>query len=467
MGVGGGSQIIEFLPNGVYNGDCLNSTNLYVDGELVRYKGQYESNMVARCPEEAIAQSSFLYLQKRVMMLVNYLGKTFNNVYVFMDGKRVENKIERVYNSGFNNYDIRNFFKRICSDNNYRVVQLETGESELQMYIQRDRHASLNVFLTRDSDMLSILYSHKPSIVYKCNVTEKCTNFTMKKHHKSRDSVMDNNEFYNDGNWIVTDSCVWAICDIQKTIGSNNISIPITMIGFDFMEQRVGLHVLVWRSYCVLCGTDFTPPLFTSTMRKSALKNLTSKEFQILNTLANETFNSTTGTFSRNVIMKIVVTLLIAAIRCGSLKKKTQSIKIGFTEYNKCIDLYYDAICTYFVYIDTGTMPSLDIQKLTDPYNCIVNIIHACRNGQIMDMKHYKQWAANVGIEECFENIANYKPDPPKCRKRKIENVESKIITNDEVVESNRKFMLFKYQNDVLKYVSGNRELLYLVRDFF
>lgn len=448
MGIGGGSQIIEILPNGLYNRNDLKCLNLYVDGELIRYKGQFKSNMVARCPEEAIAHSSFLYLRQRVDMLNNYLGKTFNNIYVFMDGKRVQNKIQRVYHSGINDFETRNYFKHLCHDNKYTVVQLDEGESELQMYIKRDKHANLNVFLTRDSDMLTILYSHKPSIVQTNDTSIPCLDFTTKFEDKSTCIVSDRNEIYQGGNWIISDSCVWALCDMQKIVGSITTSTPITMIGFDFSEQRIGFNALVWRSYCVLCGTDFTPPLFTSTMRKSALKNLKPQELEILNEITNDVVdnNCSVDQFSRDVIMKIVVTLLISAMRCGSLKKKTNAEKVTYGEFNNFIDEYFEAIRTYFIYIKTGIMPPFDIPKLEDPYNCIINIFQACRNGQKFDLKKYKQWAMQAQVNECFNNIANYKPylvKVEKCKRRKIKYFNSyeqgfpttEDNTNDEVIE--------------------------------
>lgn len=351
MGIGGGSQIIQLMPKGLYNRNRLVSTNLYVDGELVRYKGQYESNMVARCPEEAIAKASFLYLCSRTAMLATHFGKTFTNKIVYMDGSRVQNKIERIHQSNVNDYDTRKFFKQMCLVNNYKVVQLDVGESELQMYIQRDKRTSLNVFLTRDSDMLSILYSHKPSIINKRDNTP-CVDFTTTSFDKSTATVEDRNDSYNNGEWTITDSCVWAICDIQKTVSNISMITPITMIGFDYSEQRVGFNTLVWRSYCVLCGTDFTSPLFTDTMRRSALQNITFRELEYLNDITkNVISDNAIDIFPKDVIIKIIVTLLVTAMRSGTLKKKTMNLKTNYNAFNKYVDLLYENIRIYFIYI--------------------------------------------------------------------------------------------------------------------
>lgn len=323
MGIGGGTQIVELLPRGLYNGQKLKVLNLYVDGEFIRFKGHFESNLTSRCPEEAIAQSSYSYLKKRILMLVNYFGKTFTNTYIFMDGKRVQNKIERVYHSGVNDYEIRTYFKRLCSENKYTVVQLEDGESELHMYLKRDRHSCLNVFLTRDSDMLSILYAHKPTIVQKQDTALECLNFNTFEHDKSTSEIEDQNDYYNSGDWLITDSCVWALCDMQKTILGVSSNVPFKMIGFDFAEELFGYNALVWRIYCILCGTDFTPPLFTSTTRKIVMQNMRNEELEFLNKITkNINDRPTTDQFSKDTIMKIIVTLLIVAKRCGSLKKR-------------------------------------------------------------------------------------------------------------------------------------------------
>lgn len=114
-------------------------------------------------------------------------------------------------------------------------------------------------------------------------------------------------------------------------------------------------------------------------------------------------------------------------------------------------------------------MPPIKISELKDPYNCTINIIQACRNGQMKDFKKYKQWASTVTIQDCFTNIYNYTPKPSPVvsfKRRKIEECQrSETVdkSNDEVTETNRQIMLDNYQRNVERYLNCNRDLYYLV----
>lgn len=317
-----------------------------------------------------------------------------------MNGKRPDNKTIRTYNSSLDDHETRNYFKHMCADNGYRIVQLEAGENELQMYKTCEMHSSLNVFLTRDSDMLSILYGHRPSIVFRHDTNRPYTNFTTDSTPVTNQSnIVDTNDTYDTLlDCRIFDSCAWAICDLYK----NGIRTNITMLGFDFSAERFGYNTLVWRAYCALCGTDFTRAQLTTSMLTSAIQNMRAEERDLINTRNDE--------LETHQLLEIVVAFFLAASRSGSLKKATRPLDVNVDSFYKWTEKLTTTIRLYYTYITCGVMPHKEIPQIDDPYNCFMNIMYACRGKrtQAFEKKALKQGSQRVNLDTCLENLRHY-----------------------------------------------------------
>lgn len=145
MGIINANEIFENISlREVYNATAR-KVNLYVDGENMRFKGMTKTNRESDNAEERIARGSFAYIESLRQRLIAYLFRAngvcdFKNTFVFMDGKRPGNKITRVIDNTINHSIVRETLIKCCESHpNYTPVVLDYGESELFMYINRDR----------------------------------------------------------------------------------------------------------------------------------------------------------------------------------------------------------------------------------------------------------------------------------------------------------------------------------------
>lgn len=323
MGIATGGQMVRsYFRRGLYKRNfkenCRNTGGddgyfIYVDGELIRHKGMIAQNLVQTHPEEAIAHTSFKYLNNLVSSVERHLKRSPKQVIVYLDGKRVRNKItnrpEFSYDSGL----IRNVFKLLCVEVGFVIKELEYGESELMMYLERDRNSELNVFVTADTDMLSILYDHRPTLAIigkngeetnsslsstsatrrrlPCGFFGECETTTRRRRfnddasrrngdddnvcdHRNRSSdffveISDENYDYEEdavrkyvieegegSNCRIVDSCLWICGQINGHIA----------VGMDFSSDRLSYNANVFRAFAALNGTDFTVAMCTPTM---------------------------------------------------------------------------------------------------------------------------------------------------------------------------------------------------------
>lgn len=323
MGITNGAKIVaKFGECGHYN-RFANSYNVYVDGELISYKGYNHISMVQSNAEEAIAEGSIEYLSHLIGKLKRYLVGKLLKVFVYMDGKiRVNNKRVRKPISLINMYLVRDYFKKACKLHQYTVIELEEGEAELNMYLQRDRESALNVFLTEDSDMLSICYGHKPT--FDRDRSEICVEVPV---NIDSPSVIDNNCVYSRPN-DVHDSCVW----VKQNQG------VLIMISFDERQMSIGYTVKPFRVLMALCGTDFTEPTLTTTMITSLLR-VSEDEKRIVNQLNN--------------ICEITAMFLFL----GSRYYGRWKVNVLNSECSKSnLADFIDSVDRYLQYIETGDM---------------------------------------------------------------------------------------------------------------
>lgn len=394
MGILNGSVIVDYFLRGRYNARRPTRYNVYVDGELMRYKGMVTENLSRHDAEEAIAHTSITYLMRVLSTIEQYLGGKPEAIVVYMDGARVTNKVVNRPEFKFDASLIRQTFATFCRDFGMQIRQLDYGESELQMYLQRDTETNLNVFVTDDSDMMAICYGHRPSVAYELDGVEPCA--------PDHDMEIDDANFaYNkcDDEVEVRDSCLWIRCRRR-----------LLAIGLDDCHESIGYSPFVFRTFAALCGTDFTPPLFTESM----IRGIMSADFcdrEFVNSLEKK-------------VNVIVGALIVIAVRnLGTIKRKEQNddSPFDFDAIPRLVGMYVD-------YVTTGVMSSDPI-----PRPCMS---HACRQyiylmKNRMDRVYTKSalrvWASNIALGDACENLERQLtlpsverlPSPPPAPKKR------------------------------------------------
>lgn len=329
MGVKSGHLFVDVIKFGRYNKQARKFV-IYVDGENIRYRGMISSNLSTHNAEEAIAVTSFEYLKNAVRKIELLLGRICEDVIVYMDGKRVANKTA---NRAVFKYDaamIREIFKGICGEHGYTVIDLRHGESELQMYLQRNREMDVNVFLTNDTDMIPICYDHIPFISWTDDEYQRGMG-------DNESGILDFNSSYK-----VVDSCLWVNCGTKG----------IVAIGLDNVRQKLRFNLTVFRVFIALCGTDFTESMFTESMITTIL-GMSDQDVAYVNSLTDDPVTEI-------VIHQIVSALLLHSLRFGArikpLGKKLNDLNASFENVAKAVSMYMD-------YVSSGSMVNDEIPR--------------------------------------------------------------------------------------------------------
>ena len=164
MGLRHHRKLRDHFKRGVFHKDAPNY-NINVDGECLRYKGLVDDTWTLPDAEKRIAERSVECLKNIVEETQTYMGgKAPQCVKVYLDGLRPPNKTTERAPKQFDSNLIKGHFKFYCMNEKYILHDLDEGESELKMYLQRDRNVALNIFITNDTDMMSICYNHSPII---------------------------------------------------------------------------------------------------------------------------------------------------------------------------------------------------------------------------------------------------------------------------------------------------------------
>lgn len=337
----GAQKLLEKLRRGVYrNDDSVQRYNIYVDGELMRYKGMVSSNMARHNACEAIATTGFDYMMSLVRHIESRMPLPATKVIVYMDGQqRVRNKVVRVHTHQFDVDMIRNIFKGKCLLNDIEIVELVEGESELQMYLQRDRLSDLNIFVTSDSDMISITYGHEPS-------TELAfDDLRLREGDEGNDGgrIVDLNANYvmeSSSSPPVRDSCLWVNCSYHTVA-----------IGCDYSVQRLRLHRSKFLVFVGMCGTDFTDNVLTETMIAGVLK-ASDHEIDYINERLLD-------------VDVIVCALVYLGVKYGGTLKPMKRIDGGEKKADGGgFNTYISNIQQYMAYIETGVMMDRDMESV-------------------------------------------------------------------------------------------------------
>lgn len=445
MGVLNANRIVEQFQRGLYNRKPT-SYVISVDGELIRYKGMVSSNMTRHDAEEAVAQTSYAYLVHAVLTIERYMDRKAREVVVFMDGARVANKTTARPECSLDVSLIRKTFARLCAEHGYRVHALTHGESELQMYLKRDRSVDLNILFTRDSDMIPICYDHMPKyyngtesvhyddlqsrgLVPTTTTTasaatadqsdaahefdddhEDDTTFGVQCQGASFGSgdytncagIVDLNSTYSDDVTVV-DSCAWFVCGSSCK--------PMQVIGFDACALRTGYSDVVFRTFTAMCGTDFTTPMLTPSMFTGFFSAADENEKRLINALTEP--------------IKVVASILYLGLKGGGVLKRNSGKPIGKgadRERHQRVDVsaVTEMVSMYYAYVRTGVMAGKRMPTF-DSVTAVKRLVHSMRFGvddrsgaDISDRLVKRQlinWANNVPLLQCLQNLQTHLDD--------------------------------------------------------
>lgn len=384
MGIDNGYVITGECIRGIYKHDAKNY-NIYVDGELVRYKGMVDENMHCPNPEVAIAETAKDYLIKLVRIIQCHLKCDPRKVIIFMDGIRVFNKETRSYGQtiNLNHNDIRQNFILMCTQVGYCVNSLVEGEAELQMYLQRDTSMDLNVFVTSDTDMLSICYNHIPQTVFPFRDATRYKKQQPNVYDANHKLVKDFNCHYPNDT-IIKDSCVWV--NINRD--------SYTFIGFDGLQFRLLFKPKVFRIFVALCGTDFTH--FCPSNSKSSSSVLSQTMIKsILQTSITDI----------NLINKLDdIHQITAALIWCSLKHKVTLPRLNVTEDESRVEDFIKMISMYLEYIEKGEMEQCIITK---PNLTVIlrQYIYAITGDDDFQIKTLNSWCKNHPLRLALQNL--------------------------------------------------------------
>lgn len=445
MGVLNANRIVEQFQRGLYNRKPT-SYVISVDGELIRYKGMVSSNMTRHDAEEAVAQTSYTYLVHAVLTIEKYMGRKAREVVVFMDGARVANKTTSRPECSLDVSLIRKTFTRLCAEHGYRVHALTHGESELQMYLKRDRSVDLNILFTRDSDMIPICYDHMPSyytgtasvhyddLQRRGLVPTTTTTTDTAQSDAAHDDVDDNNDddddddttfgvqcqggggdytncagivdlnsTYGDGVTVV-DSCAWFVCGSSCK--------PMQVIGFDACALRTGYSDVVFRTFAAMCGTDFTIPMLTPSMFTGFFSAADENEKRLINALTEP--------------IKVVASIVYLGLKGGGVLKRSGGKTIGKgddRERHQRVDVsaVTEMVSMYYAYVRSGVMAGKRMPKF-DSVNAVKRLVHSMRVGvddrsgadssDRLVKRQLINWANNVPLVQCLQNLQTHLDDP-------------------------------------------------------
>lgn len=306
----GQTKLLEVLSAGLYNRNAHNYS-IYVDGDIIRYKGMTSSNIMSHNACEAIANTAFEYMMSVLCNIETMFSSKPKEIIVYM--KRYVQSLPTTSTQIRTMNDIRlirDIFKGKCILNNFKIYDDATT---VQLYHKRDRTNCLNIFVTSDSIMIPLTYDHQaiknstdcqknttktdatdhdddvgntvsnplatrtipkifqiatirrtgekisPKNIKSVSSTKPMTPTTTTETTKN--TIENRNNFYAEECEIL-DSCLWI----------NNTNLCITAIGCDFNAEKMRYNHLAFLTFCSMCGTAFTPNILTESMIASILK---------------------------------------------------------------------------------------------------------------------------------------------------------------------------------------------------
>lgn len=413
MGINTGAKIlVNALKPGLYNHNAK-QYNVYIDGELMRYKGLCDNTQANT--SECVAQLAHDYMVRLVSDVERLLKRRALNIYVYMDGpKRVKNKTTTRAEQNMNADIIRATFKEICNNTGYSIIEMDCGEAELVMYLQRDQTIDLNVFITCDSDMASICYGHKPKMYY---LDEPNKQLPDNKYSYAR---LPNNQFVRnsngdivvDGNcdycpnadnrrYRVVDSCLWMNC--LKTV---------ECIGCDFIAERLNITPRVFRTLVCMCGTDYSNNILTVTMIKGIM-NVSKEGLTDINCL--------------ETTRQIICSLLYYGLKYNGTVKRQPKNTENFAPTNLVV--YEQNVEDYIKYIATGEMTNDEIKNMNmfavcQKYLTMMRMMECHKKRSFL-----KAWCGTYSMLDVIRFVDSYdsEDDFMHIRRRRTKNNRNNI----------------------------------------
>lgn len=393
-------DFISSLHRGLYR-RLPKNYHLYLDGEYLWHKGTAKSNTVVSNAENQVAEVAYRYVCNIVYQLALYFGNVYpEKIWVYMDGERIRNKEIRPYHQL--EYDVRSarrlFVEKASTIKNSHIVRLESGESELEMYLKRVKTSDLNVFVTADTDMVSICYGHEP-IVYESNDVELISptreyilshmvdnlnhnssitlGLSSELEKRTKNAIADDNfNYQNSERYKITDSCAW----FQLSSALNK-----RLIGFDYSASLHRFYVRPYRTFVSLCGTDFTRPFLTPTMSI----NFFSASNNEIDTLNTET----------DTLRLMYGILYLCCKRQGTrLPQSTADTQCNINDVKLAID-------SYLAYIQTGKMTeSILSHRYSQPY-LARKILQSMTGLLTITAPKVTEWCVHNSINVAIKNV--------------------------------------------------------------
>jgi len=400
-------EFISSLKQGLYNSKP-NNYRVYIDGSFFWHKGDIKIYKTQNDVEHLMASVAYNYILNILKLVYLHFNNLHPlNVYIYMDGERIENKRQRTESTTtYKKSLLVDIFVNLCQKNipNCKIEQLLVGESELQMYKNRDISSDVNLFITGDTDMVSIMYGHR----------SKCTNFNLSdiqtNHHLYGEGIVDLNFTYPyallqcNG---VSDSCVWL-----KDIKDNR-----QFIGFDFSEDIINIPKRLFRIYIALCGTDFTNKMLTESMSLNFM-NIKKHDLEHFQHLLDNNNNN-------NNLCDIVYGIIYVCCKMGKFTlpklKKDQNVDNSYFS----IQDMENKIKIYLDYIESGIMTkSIINDNNNNSIVChkIVKSMTEMMSAPIIQSRSVLQWCNNNNFSTAIENV-----------KKNIK--ELKIYQNNQIVQ--------------------------------
>ena len=446
--------------------------NIIIDGEIMRYKGFLDNVMHNAGAEHVIATISTDCTVKIVNEIEQLLTKgTRNEVLIYMDGKRVSHKFHRpTMNHDVDMALIRTLYTDRCINQGYRVIALKEGEAELNMYTRRftDRGVlfdtdglpldgtkvpvDLNVFITGDSDFLSICYGHLP-------MNSNCTNLekfdrtalimagypieyskaSYEMDHTNKNRSLFSNSYNDD--ITLRDSALW--------VRTRNGALTNQMYGMDGISDVFGFTIPAFRIFIAMCGTDFTKPILTKTMIQSIM-NSHKSDRDLINDLTR-TYNPF---MMENEIQysKIYAAFLFMGIkyRQATIKKLSDITARQPFECNTPADTanaLNEFVSTYLrMYLTyIATCKVLPAPRFPDMGHVLRYYLYAMRGGlsepcigKLNITAGIKKWAENITLEKALENFTQHFGEFPITDLGQPKTKEPKVVIKKPQINRKR-----------------------------
>jgi hypothetical protein len=319
MGIKNPSVLVQYLSNSTCNMHPKNYKIIF-DGEIIRHLGYNVKNQLSQHPEMAIAQTSISTVKNIVSRLSTLFDSMPSEVIVYFDGVRPSGKVVRVA-PDFSAND-KDQFSVYCHLSGYTVKQLLVGEAELMMYLERDKEMDLNIFVTSDTDVISIMYGgNYEQHVSQETVTIDQNNMSGKIRHVAKQN-----------------SVMWVRIRLES---------HLDLYGMDDLAAIFHLSPNHFRIAIVLTGTDYSLPIFTKTMMINCFSNIV---------------NNKSYARSINQLTKlqdiIVAFIYLSAINKFSFQRNTKDFQhkpvdyrqfeksilnyLNYIENSRTINIYYD-----------------------------------------------------------------------------------------------------------------------------